>query len=326
VENLQRAGQLLRSGNLVAFPTETVYGLGANALDENAIQGIYKSKGRPSDNPLIVHVPDIESAIPFVGEIDEISKRLGNFFWPGPLTLVLPSSRGIAQNVTAGLNTVGIRVPDHPVALALLREAKVPLAAPSANKSGSPSPTTATHVFEDLCGGPEGPAMILDGGACRVGIESTVVEVRGEEIYILRPGGITGEMISEKLTIPMDQIHVASSEGQVTTAPRAPGMKYRHYAPKAIVVGVVDEWPAIFGENTVVIAFDDCILPIVIGRRLSFGANSGDVETASSRLFDLFRQADRFGAEKVYVDCSFDRTAGLGLALWNRVSKAITRN
>lgn len=318
------AGELLKAGDLVAFPTETVYGLGANALDELAVQKIFSTKGRPSDNPLIVHVPDIDSAHPLVESIDTWSERLAANFWPGPLTIILPvrPDSGIAKTVTAGLSTVGIRVPDHPVALALLRAARVPLAAPSANKSGSPSPTTARHVFNDH--GENGPRMILDGGSCRVGLESTVVEVRGDDVYILRPGGVTPEMISEKIALSMDRIHMAFRMLESNETPKAPGMKYRHYAPKAPVVPVMnhEDWTMIqLKESDVVIVFDT--LNVVGGRRLSFGP--GDVRIASERLFDLLRQTDEMNTSTVYIDCSFDHSDGLGHALWNRISKAAAR-
>jgi L-threonylcarbamoyladenylate synthase len=327
-ENLARAGELLRNGYLVAFPTETVYGLGANALDSEAIAGIFQAKGRPSDNPLIVHVSDFEMAKPFLKDIDILSEKLGKIFWPGPLTIVLPiredSEPMIVPNVSAGLDTVGIRVPDHPVALALLRECGVPLAAPSANKSGSPSPTTANHVLDDLGSTSLGHlGMILDGGPCRVGLESTVVQVRDEDIYILRPGGITAEMISNKLGIRMERIHAAyATDLGSQETPRAPGMKYRHYAPKAVVVAVMNgEWGP---DVDVALAFDSTEIENY-RHRFSLGSSPIDVEIASCRIFDLFRKADRLGAETVHVDCSFDRSSGLGLALWNRISKAVTR-
>ena len=323
---IQTAALLLRSGELVAFPTETVYGLGASALDESAVCKIFSAKGRPSDNPLIVHVPDMDSARPLVRDIDPISEKLGYVFWPGPLTIILPvhASRTIAKTVTAGLDTVGIRVPDHPVALALLRAARVPLAAPSANKSGSPSPTTANHVLSDL-GTESGPRMILDGGSCRVGLESTVVEVRGDEIFILRPGGITPEMISSRLEISEDKIHMAYNMVDQRETPKAPGMKYRHYAPRAMVVPVLthEDWTMIdVLETDVVIAFDS-LRNNIGGRRLSFGPDN--VAVASERLFDLLRQTDQMNATTVYIDCSFNQHDGLGHALWNRISKAATR-
>jgi L-threonylcarbamoyladenylate synthase len=320
-EVIREAGELLRNGHLVAFPTETVYGLGANALDDSAVSRIFAAKGRPSDNPLIVHVADIDSAKKFVKSFDALSEQLANFFWPGPLTVILPvdPQSGIAKSVTAGLDTVGIRVPDHPVALSLLRAAKVPLAAPSANKSGSPSPTTAKHVYDDLSD--SGPRIILDGGSCRVGLESTVVEVRKEDVFILRPGGITPEMISKKICLSMDRIHMAFKMVDKNEAPKAPGMKYRHYAPRATVVPVLnrDDWDLLdVHDEDVVIVFDT--LEQQRGQRLSFG--SGDVATASERLFDLLRRTDDMNSTRVYIDCSFDRLDGLGHALWNRISKA----
>ena len=328
--NLRKAGQLLRDNQLVAFPTETVYGLGANATSAEAVARIFMAKGRPSDNPLIVHVASLEDAKPFVGKIDQVSQQLAHAFWPGPLTIVLPlgGACGIAPNVTAGLNTVGIRVPEHPVALALLREAKVPLAAPSANKSGSPSPTTANHVMNDFKNSKADsvvPAMIINGGACQVGLESTVVQVDEQEdlIHILRPGKVSPEMIAEKLRIDPSRIRRSYTVKEVEV-PRAPGMKYKHYSPNAIVVAVSDWSNTAIMDGDIVVCFDSTTIngSIDSSRRFSFGANNGDVETASNRLFDLFRKADQVGASRVLVDCSFDIHSGLGAALWNRISKA----
>jgi L-threonylcarbamoyladenylate synthase len=327
VINLKQAGELLRAGNLVAFPTETVYGLGANALSKEAVRGIFEAKGRPSDNPLIVHVDSVETAKSLVKEscFDPISLKLADVFWPGPLTIVLPVKEGlIAPNVTAGLGTVGIRVPEHPVALALLREAKVPLAAPSCNKSGSPSPTTAAHVVSDFADSAIGPSMIIDGGPCRVGLESTVVSVDSNTgyIHILRPGEVTPELISEKLNIDSSNIIKSFTVSDVEV-PRAPGMKYKHYSPKAEVIAVTD-WTADLscGEGDIVLVFDPNCAACNGAVRWSLGQSTSDVETASNRLFDLFRKADQMGAKRVLVDCSFDIHSGLGMALWNRISKA----
>ncbi len=325
-ESLRRAGELLQSGELVAFPTETVYGLGANALSQEAVSRIFQAKGRPSDNPLIVHVPSLEAAKPLVGEIDQISAKLAHAFWPGPLTIVLPidgAANRVAPNVTAGLNTVGIRVPEHPVALALLNEAKVPLAAPSANKSGSPSPTTAGHVLNDYQNSEYRPSMIINGGSCDVGLESTVVHVGSDEkIHILRPGKITPEMIADCLGILIESIQKSYSVEDIDV-PRAPGMKYKHYSPHAVVV-VVSDWSLIeIKEGDLVASFDSTVISQASGfDRVSFGSSRDDVETASNRLFDIFRSADDMRAKRVLVDCTFDIHSGLGAALWNRISKA----
>lgn len=325
---IQKAASLLKNGELVAFPTETVYGLGANALDESAVGRIFASKGRPSDNPLIVHVHSISAAKELTSEMDHISAKLAEAFWPGPLTIILPlnSRAGIARNVSAGLETVGIRVPDHPVALALLRECRLPLAAPSANKSGSPSPTTAFHVSNDLGESAVRPALILDGGPCRVGLESTVVQVKDKRVHILRPGGVSAEDISE--TLKCEKIEVVNSfsvELGDEEAPRAPGMKYRHYAPSGAVI-VADDVSQFspFLEGDVLICFDTVKITGV-KHCLSLGNSPEDLESACSRLFDLFRTADSFFAKRIVIDCSFDKNSGLGAALWNRISKASSR-
>ena len=316
---------MLKRGELVAFPTETVYGLGANALDESAVAKIFNAKGRPGDNPLIVHVASFHAVAALVEEIDQISAKLAHAFWPGPLTIIFPLAKdaGIARNVSAGLCTVGIRVPDHPVALALLTACQLPLAAPSSNKSGSPSPTTAEHVQTDLRDSAERPEMILNGGSCRVGLESTVVQVRGDVVHILRPGGITKQQL-EAVVSPA--VVVESFQLATDGAPRAPGMKYRHYAPKATVV-VVTDWSSVsLEDDDVLLLFESTLVSSSHQRRLWLGVTGKDVESASNRIFDLFRQADEMKATRILVDCSFDRNAGLGTALWNRISKAASAN
>lgn len=223
-EEVERAAGLLRQGEVVAFPTETVYGLGANAFDRSAVDKIFQAKGRPSDNPLIVHIADMADVEKLVERVPAHARRLMEHFWPGPLTLVLPAKASIPANVTAGLDTVGVRMPDHETALGLIQAAGVPLAAPSANRSGRPSPTAADHVLEDLAGRIAG---VVDGGPSSVGVESTVLDCTGDVPMILRPGSVTAEMLRDVI-------------GEVSTdpalagqgAPRSPGVKYTHYAPK----------------------------------------------------------------------------------------------
>lgn len=220
--DIKKAAYCLKTGGLVAFPTETVYGLGAAATNEAAVEGIFQAKGRPSDNPLIVHLAKMEQIGKWIKEISPLAQRLIKHFSPGPITYVMNHQGGFAANVTAGLPTVGIRIPDHALALALLELADVPIAAPSANRSGRPSPTSASHVKEDLSGKID---IILDGGSTKVGIESTVVDVTGEIPVLLRPGGVT-----------LEDLQSVAGEVLVDTSlhekPRSPGMKYRHYAPK----------------------------------------------------------------------------------------------
>lgn len=223
---IERAARLLRAGELVALPTETVYGLGANALNEEAVRKIFAAKGRPADNPLIVHVADAQAAEALC-HLDDRARALMRRFCPGPLTLLLPKKPCVPEVVNAGLPSVAIRIPAHPVARALLRACGVPVAAPSANTSGKPSPTTAKHVWEDMKGK---LPLILDGGPCEVGLESTVVDMTAEIPTVLRPGGITPEMLLEALP----EVRVADSvlrPLQTGEAAPSPGMRYRHYAP-----------------------------------------------------------------------------------------------
>ena len=227
-ESLSRAGELIRAGGLVAFPTETVYGLGANALDADAVRRIFEAKGRPGDNPLIVHISRVDQLSPLItGAPSPAARALMDACWPGPMTLIFPKSPAVPAEVTAGLDTVAVRFPVHPAARSLIEAARRPIAAPSANRSGRPSPTTAAHVLEDMDGR---VPLILDGGACAVGLESTVIDVTGDTPRILRPGGVTPERIAEicgGVTVD-DAVLRPLREGE---RPRSPGMKYRHYAP-----------------------------------------------------------------------------------------------
>ena len=228
-EELKEAAGILRSGGLVAFPTETVYGLGGNALDEDAARKIYAAKGRPSDNPLIAHVSCVEEVAPLVKEIPEAGRKLMEAFWPGPLTMIFPKSEKVPYGTTGGLDTVAIRMPDDPVANRLIALAGVPVAAPSANTSGRPSPTTADHVWQDMNGRIE---MIIDGGPVGIGVESTIVDVSSAVPAVLRPGAITMEMLEEVLgEVSVDPAILGPLSADVR--PKAPGMKYKHYAPKA---------------------------------------------------------------------------------------------
>ena len=228
-EERKEAAGILRSGGLVAFPTETVYGLGGNALDEDAARKIYAAKGRPSDNPLIAHVSCVEEVEPLVKEIPEAGRKLMEAFWPGPLTMIFPKSEKVPYGTTGGLDTVAIRMPDDPVANRLIALAGVPVAAPSANTSGRPSPTTADHVWQDMNGRID---MIIDGGPVGIGVESTIVDVSSAVPAVLRPGAITMEMLEEVLgEVSVDPAILGPLSADVR--PKAPGMKYKHYAPKA---------------------------------------------------------------------------------------------
>ncbi len=237
-ETLERAGELIREGHLVAFPTETVYGLGANALDADAVRRIFEAKGRPGDNPLIVHISAL-SQLPalIAGAPSPAARALMDAYWPGPMTLIFPKSDAVPEAVTAGLGTVAVRFPAHPAARALIDAAGVPIAAPSANRSGRPSPTSARHVLEDMDGR---VPLILDGGDCEVGLESTVIDLSGETPRVLRPGGVTPEMIVAACGSAGVDPAVMRPLGENEVA-RSPGMKYRHYAPVGALTVVKGE-------------------------------------------------------------------------------------
>ncbi|HEX2525510.1 MAG TPA: L-threonylcarbamoyladenylate synthase [Geminicoccus sp.] len=285
--SIREAAELLRSGRLVAFPTETVYGLGANATDDAAVRGVYQAKGRPSHNPLIVHVPDVAAAAALV-RFDERALRLGKRFWPGPLTLVLPASADapISRYATAGLNTIAIRVPAHPVARTLLAEVALPIVAPSANPSGRISPTIARHVADDLGAA---VAMVLDGGECPVGLESTVIDLsRPDRAVMLRPGGLP----RAELEAVLGKLGQA---GPDPDRPASPGMLSSHYAPLAAV-----------RLDALTVSADEALL--AFGNDVPAGAcvtlnlsPSGDLQEAAANLFAMLRRADRSGAARIAV-------------------------
>ncbi len=227
-EELLEAAQILREGGLVAFPTETVYGLGGNGLDERSARKIYAAKGRPSDNPLILHIASMEALGPLVAEISEGARRMAARYWPGPLTMIFPKSKIVPYGTTGGLDTVAVRMPADPVARRLIALAGVPVAAPSANTSGRPSPTTADHVWQDMEGKID---LLVDGGPVGIGLESTIVDVSGQVPALLRPGAVTREMVEEVLG-PTEVDPAVAGPIAEGTAPKAPGMKYKHYAPK----------------------------------------------------------------------------------------------
>ena len=252
-EELAEAAAVLRSGGLVAFPTETVYGLGGNALDEDAARKIYAAKGRPSDNPLIAHISCAADLAPLVKEIPMAARKLMEAFWPGPLTMIFPKSGRVPYGTTGGLDTVAVRMPDDPVAGRLIALAGVPVAAPSANTSGRPSPTTADHVWQDMDGRID---MIIDGGPVGIGVESTIVDVSSPVPSVLRPGAITMEMLREVLgEVTIDPAILGPMKEDIR--PKAPGMKYRHYAPRAeltLVEAAEDEtagYEAVRGQERV---------------------------------------------------------------------------
>ena len=339
-EELGEAAGILRSGGLVAFPTETVYGLGGNALDEDAAGKIYAAKGRPSDNPLIAHVSCMEEVAPLVKEIPEAGRKLMEAFWPGPLTMIFPKSEKVPYGTTGGLDTVAIRMPDDPVANRLIALAGVPVAAPSANTSGRPSPTTADHVWQDMNGRIE---MIIDGGPVGIGVESTIVDVSSAVPSVLRPGAITMEMLAEVLgEISVDPAILGPLSADVR--PKAPGMKYKHYAPKADLTLVEPE--DVDREN----GLDEKQLQAMIGKvrelsrgKIEAGCRVGVICTDESRhcytdgavrsigerksqasvahnLYALLREFDDLGVDYIFSE-SFPKDH-LGQAIMNRLSKA----
>ena len=324
--DIAQAGRLLAGGEVVGIPTETVYGLAANALDEAAVAKIFAAKGRPQDNPLIIHISALEQLEDLAEDISPAVWQMAEQFWPGPLTMVVKKKDIVPDRTSAGLDTVGIRMPSHPVARAIIDAAGVPLAAPSANTSGKPSPTTARDVLDDMNG--KIPA-IVDGGACTVGVESTVVDMTGEFPQILRPGAITEEMIREAMgAVSTDR---ATLEGLSDDAKvRSPGMKYRHYAPKAPVIllegAPEDTYLALLEQMqqpwTGVICFEEYLPAIKESKsRLVYSLGySWDHAEHARRLFALLRKFDRTQAKRIVVQCP--RTMGANAGTVNRLRKA----
>ena len=326
-EAIARGGALIRAGQLVAFPTETVYGLGANALDGAAVKRIFEAKGRPGDNPLIVHISAPEQLAPLVAvEPSPMAKALMDACWPGPMTLIFPKSPAVPSQVTAGLDTVAVRYPGHPAARALIDAAQRPIAAPSANRSGRPSPTAARHVLEDMDGR---VPLILDGGDCAVGLESTVIDVTGDTPRILRPGGVTPEAIRRICgSVAVDEAVMRPlKEGE---RPRSPGMKYRHYAPEGDLTIVQGESEAVAadisrrydealdqGRRPLILALEGHIPAYGRRRALSLGADEAGMARA---LFARLRDADALGADVLFSEAV--PADGLGLAVMNRLGRA----
>ena len=320
--DIKIAGKILKNGGLVGMPTETVYGLAADALNPEAVAKIFMAKGRPGDNPLIVHISDITDIEKFglAKNFSEKAQALAKAFWPGPLTIVVPKGDSIPKEVSGGLDTVAIRFPKHPVAQKIIKSAQTPLAAPSANISGSPSPTTAKHVLDDLKGKID---AVLDGGSCDVGVESTVITVATKTPRLLRPGGVTAREIEKvigKIDID-DAVFHQLLRGQKVASP---GMKYKHYSPKAKVVllkgeSFTDYVSENADENILALCYDEDIDNLHIPY-LSLG-DKNDYEQQAQRLFDVLRKIDEMpNIELVYARCP--QIKGVGMAVYNRLIRA----
>ncbi len=327
-EKIQRAAEIIRAGGLVAFPTETVYGLGADALREEAAAKIYAAKGRPSDNPLIAHIADRSALYELAASVPDWAERLADAFWPGPLTLVYPKKAIVPDGTTGGLKTVAVRMPSHETARKLIRAAGVPIAAPSANTSGRPSPTTARHVLEDMDGKVD---CILDGGDVGIGLESTIIDATGPIPVILRPGYISVEMVREIVGEAETDRAVEHPLGQGET-PKAPGMKYRHYAPRARLVIVTGGEEAVMERiNGLTTEYEAAGTPcgVICTEETKAGYRCGNKKVIGSRkrqesiahnLYAVLRQFDKEDTKVIFSE-SFDG-GQLGQAIMNRLKKA----
>lgn len=321
-DKVSAAAKILREGGLVGLPTETVYGLGANGLDGAAVRRIFEAKGRPQDNPLILHVSGPQWLTRYCAQVPPLAYVLARKFWPGPLTMILKRDPCVPDETTAGLDTVAVRCPNHPVTLAIIREAGVPIAAPSANLSGRPSCTTAQDVLEDMDGKIQ---CLVDGGPCAVGVESTILDLTCTPPRLLRPGGVPVEQIERligPIAIDKDVNGVLDGEER----PRAPGMKYRHYAPKAPVIVVAGAPEASaqeilrrVGPESGVICFEE-YLPLFEKQRVQSLGPSQDKQTQAQRVFDALRAFDSETVTEIYAQCPDNQ--GLGLAIGNRLKKA----
>lgn len=322
-EHISEAGDILKNGGLVGMPTETVYGLAANALDGNAVSKIFKAKGRPQDNPLIVHISSLDELDDLVAYIPPVLYDLADAFWPGPLTVILEKSDIIPDEVSAGLSTVAVRMPSHPLAREIIRAAGVPLAAPSANTSGKPSPTTAEHVMHDMSGKID---AVVDGGPCSVGVESTVITLCTRRPRLLRPGGITPEELIDVLGDLVIDDAVLGELGK-DEKPASPGMKYKHYSPSADVILVEADTKAFVSfinekasnsDRVAALVFDDEAANVNCDL-ICFGAKDDDAAHAA-KLFAALRECDDRGFETVYVHVP--DSDGVGLAVMNRLLRA----
>lgn len=324
-EKIKLVGKILHQGGIAAIPTETVYGLAGNALDGSCAEKIFSAKGRPSDNPLIVHISSLSQWDELVTEIPDSAKALAKAFWPGPLTIILPKSDLVPKEVSGGLDTVAVRMPENEIARAIIESAGVPLAAPSANLSGKPSPTSAAHVIDDMNGRID---AIVDSGDCNVGVESTVISLAVTPARLLRPGKVTPEMLTEvlgELEID-DAVFDKLLDGKEAASP---GMKYKHYSPDAPVILLKGSFDAFVryvkenaGEGTVALCFEGeekalCVPCLTYGKR-------DDAASQAKHIFDALRRVDKMGARQVFA--RFPENEGMGLAVFNRLLRAAAFN
>ncbi len=340
MNGIKRAGEVLKAGGLVAFPTETVYGLGGLALDKTSARMIYAAKGRPSDNPLIVHIARLEDLNYIVKDVPVKALMLAMFFWPGPLTMILEKSNKVPKETTGGLSTVAVRMPNDPAALALIKEAGGYIAAPSANRSGRPSPTMAKHVLEDLNGKIE---IVLDGGHVGIGLESTIVDLSVDEPKILRPGFIGEAEVMKALAGDGKQYfkeqHKSEENCEEEDAhPKAPGMKYRHYAPKGEMLVLTGEWTKIVseiekrakeaflaGEQTGVLCSEETAQKMsMTGARVFINGSLKDPKSIAAGLFENLRAMDEAGCTKIFAEGYPEE--GVFYAVMNRLKKAAGGN
>ncbi len=326
-KDMEIASDIIRDGGIVAFPTETVYGLGANGLDENAVKKIFEAKGRPSDNPLILHVASIDDINPLVQEIPDIARVLINKFWPGPLTILLKRSKLVPDIITAGLDTVAIRMPKNDIALSLIKKSNTPIAAPSANLSGRPSPTSFSHVVEDMMGKID---MIIDGGVTGIGLESTVLDLSGVLPMILRPGGVTLEDLRD--IIPDVSLDPSIIDTKSSVVPKSPGQKYRHYAPKSEMIVFTGEIDKVVSEingrkieytekdkKVGIMCTDETANLYKDGIIISLGSRSEE-DVIARNLFHILRTFDEIGVDIILAE-GID-LSNLGSAIMNRMIKA----
>lgn len=318
-EGIQLACEIISAGDVVAIPTETVYGLFADATKADACANIFKAKDRPQDNPLIVHISDYEMWQDTVAEIPEDAMKLAEAFWPGPLTIILKKKDIIPDEVTAGMDTVGIRMPSHPVVLEIISKTRLPLAGPSANRSGRPSPTDAQTVFDDMTGR---IPLVLDGGECNIGVESTVVSLAGKQPILFRPGFITKAQMEDVLLKEVILSKGITEELAKDEKVLSPGLKHKHYAPKAevtIINGDFEKYKLLVeSENATALCFDEYADRLNV-KTVCYGSQT-DSKTQAVKLFHALRQLDEIGAGKVYA--MMPSTEGVGLAVYNRLLRA----